>query len=284
MTRIFVLNLRGNVIGDSVKESSLFRFLKERTTDAYIATNGSTVTRELHKHNPDVDEFIYTPDLDILTSDASKLKKAMAMKKAMGQLKDLLKTYEVVVWTSMRKPSLMPGIRKKRLLLKEAMPYKKFPCKMHFTKKEETDAKKLVKGKGKKIALNIESKDLKRCWGIEDYKKLIDELLKKKYKIYLLGTDKEYNEPITKKYGKKITNLVGKTNIRETALVIKNMNLYIGNDSGLSHVAAAVDTNSITIFMGTHTDILNDKSKCKAVKLTDPLMGTILEEVQACTD
>ena len=45
----------------------------------------------------------------------------------------------------------------------------------------------------------------------------------------------------------KIINLVGKTNIRQAAALIARSNLFIGNDSGLMHIAAAVSTPVIEI-------------------------------------
>ena len=45
-----------------------------------------------------------------------------------------------------------------------------------------------------------------------------------------------------------INNLVGKLNIRQTAAVISKCKLFIGNDSGLLHVAASVGAPTISIF------------------------------------
>jgi ADP-heptose:LPS heptosyltransferase len=46
-----------------------------------------------------------------------------------------------------------------------------------------------------------------------------------------------------------IPSYVDKLTVRETASVLKSCRLYIGNDSGLSHLASAVKTNNIAIYI-----------------------------------
>jgi ADP-heptose:LPS heptosyltransferase len=43
-------------------------------------------------------------------------------------------------------------------------------------------------------------------------------------------------------------NLVGKTGIRDSLGTLANLNLMIGSDTGLMHMAAAVGCPSITVF------------------------------------
>ena len=148
---------------------------------------------------------------------------------------------------------------------------------MYFSKEELNAAKAMIpKSNKKRICMNIESKDLNRCWDRKNFIELIKSLCKN-YQIVLLGTNQDYNKSITDKFKKEIVNLVGKTSIRETAVIIKESELYIGNDSGLSHVSAAVNTNLINIMLGSKVDILNDEKKSKVVKLKKPNVKRVLK-------
>jgi ADP-heptose:LPS heptosyltransferase len=49
----------------------------------------------------------------------------------------------------------------------------------------------------------------------------------------------------------RVTSLVGKTGLRDLAEVLRAANLYIGNDSGPKHMAAAVGVPTIGIHSGS---------------------------------
>jgi ADP-heptose:LPS heptosyltransferase len=283
MKKIFVLNLRGNIIGDSVKECALFSLLKKQYPKSYIATTGGKIIREIHKNNPNIDQFHYLAELDKFTPKYCKMKKIFYHISALKKAFKLIKGYDLIVLTQKHKYPyvLLPKLRNIKFIEKEETDYKKYNTKIYFTKREENSMKKyLIKNKKKKIAINIESKDIKRCWPKKKYSKLIQELLIKGYDIYLLGTDKNYNKEIIKKYSGFIQNLVGKTTIRETALIIKNSDLYIGNDSGLSHIAATVNTNSLTILIDSDIDLINKKRGYKAIKIRKPKINGLLNEIE----
>jgi ADP-heptose:LPS heptosyltransferase len=281
--KIFVLNLRGNIIGDSIKESALFSLLKNQYPRSYISTTGGKKVRELHKNNPNINRFYYLKELDSLTSKKNKLVKSMKLFSALLKTLKLSKGYDLIVLTQKNKFPyiLIPKLNKIKFLLKENLDYKKYNSQIYFKKDEESKIKKyLTKNQKKKIGIDIESKDIKRCWSIEKFSILIQELLIKGYEIYLLGTDSNFNKEITTKYAGLIHDLIGKTDIRETALLIKNLDLYIGNDSGLTHIASAVNTNSITILIDSNTDILNNKKTYRGIKLRNPSVDKIIQLIQ----
>jgi heptosyltransferase III len=49
-------------------------------------------------------------------------------------------------------------------------------------------------------------------------------------------------------YGGSVIDCCGHYNLLETAAIIKKSHYFVGNDSGLGHIASAVETNSFTIF------------------------------------
>ena len=88
-------------------------------------------------------------------------------------------------------------------------------------------------------------------WEGENYAQLCVRLLKSNLKgIILLGSVEEAArcKEIQEVCGEGIVNLAGKTSIGLSAALIKRCGIFIGNDSGLSHLASAVGTPSVVFF------------------------------------
>lgn len=65
----------------------------------------------------------------------------------------------------------------------------------------------------------------------------------------ILGTDedKRFSEKINQSFNEGIINFTGKTTLRQAAALIKSCKIFIGNDSGLIHLASAVKIPVISI-------------------------------------
>jgi len=89
-------------------------------------------------------------------------------------------------------------------------------------------------------------------WGKHNYKELISKL-SEKFGIILVGTKLEEEDAkfIEKDYSKYIVNYVNQTNLTQLKAILHTADLYIGNDSGPTHIAASVGTSTITIFGST---------------------------------
>ncbi len=88
-----------------------------------------------------------------------------------------------------------------------------------------------------------------RRWGSDNYAALAKRLIGEfKAKIALLGAANEYRagEQVAAN-SKNIINLCGKTDIETAAAILSLSRLFIGNDSGLAHLAAAVDTPLVVL-------------------------------------
>lgn len=83
-----------------------------------------------------------------------------------------------------------------------------------------------------------------RRWGSDNYTELIKTLIANhSLQVVLLGTDddRRTGDTIAEATGtKRVKNLSGKTNIREMAAIMSRARLFVGNDSGPAHLAAAV--------------------------------------------
>jgi len=87
-------------------------------------------------------------------------------------------------------------------------------------------------------------------WPQEYYAEVANTALKKGWQVWLFGSDKDV--PITDKINTLTNNLCldfgGKTNLSEAIDLMAMCNTVVSNDSGLMHVAAALNKSLIAIF------------------------------------
>lgn len=95
-----------------------------------------------------------------------------------------------------------------------------------------------------------------RMWPIEKMADLGDKLLEKGYKVLFIDSpsNREIIENIQKKMEKKAIGITG-LNLNEAAFVVSKCKYFIGNDSGMMHVAAAMGVKTIGLF-GPNTPVL----------------------------
>jgi heptosyltransferase-2 len=88
-------------------------------------------------------------------------------------------------------------------------------------------------------------------WAAENYAELSRRIaFELGYHVVLLGdgNDARVARPILKEVPERVTNLLGRTDIMEAAAVIEGALVFIGNDSGLMHLAEAVGVPVIALF------------------------------------
>jgi heptosyltransferase-2 len=90
-----------------------------------------------------------------------------------------------------------------------------------------------------------------KCWGAKKYIELGTLLLKDKCdKLLILGSSEEklLCEEVSQGIGTSTIDISGKTDLVLAGALIKKCQFFIGNDSGLSHLASAVETPVVVIF------------------------------------
>ncbi len=93
---------------------------------------------------------------------------------------------------------------------------------------------------------------LSKKWGVDKYNLLISKLINKGITVVLVGSDIEkYDEKRITKKNPTIKSYVGKTSLSELKQLLSEVDIFVGNDSGPSHIAAGVGTKTITIFGST---------------------------------
>jgi len=80
------------------------------------------------------------------------------------------------------------------------------------------------------------------------FKNLAEDLTKY-FKVVLIGDKTDYYRS---KNWKGVLNLCGKLSLIESLHILKGARLFIGNDSGATHMARAVGTKVLVIYGGTH--------------------------------
>jgi len=101
------------------------------------------------------------------------------------------------------------------------------------------------------VAIAFRAVGESRRWGAENYTELTKRLISESdIKVVLIGRgeDRIEGDKISAGAGStKVSNLAGKTGVRELASIISQAFAFIGNDSGAAHLAAAVGTQIVVL-------------------------------------
>ena len=103
----------------------------------------------------------------------------------------------------------------------------------------------------KKISVGIGAGDVNRKYPVEKYLVALKTLAEKNFCFVILGGKTELDDAAYLEKNlprEKVLNLAGKTPLRETEAVISQMDFYIGNDSGVMHMAAAAHVPVLVIY------------------------------------
>ena len=108
-----------------------------------------------------------------------------------------------------------------------------------------------INEKTKNIVLGVSASGPTKRWDIENYIKLATQLGQHKECKFFIAVGKDDLEIIDKIKKSNINNIcmtMEKLSISNILTIIKNCNLYIGNDTGFMHMSAALGIKSIGIF------------------------------------
>jgi len=136
---------------------------------------------------------------------------------------------------------------------------KKYVWDIPIPAEDVNSAKKLINSDSKYIIISpCSSKDY-RNWNAQGYAALADYISEKyNYTIVLTGgnsnIEKQYAAEITQQASCSLTNLIGKTNVRELLSIIRDAQFMISPDSGPAHMATAMNTPVIGLYATTNPD------------------------------
>lgn len=165
--------------------------------------------------------------------------------------------------------------------------------KIHLSRENEVFAERIIDqfGKNRKV-IGIHPGASKiapfKKIKIEKWVALINKLIKK-YLIIILGgpDEKDLVDKILDliENRDKVTNLVGRTTLKEMAAILKKCNLLIGLDSAAAHIAAGVGT-PVVVLWGSYNEpqiwrpYLKKEIILRKEQINDISLNEILESVE----
>lgn len=103
------------------------------------------------------------------------------------------------------------------------------------------------------VCVHPGARDIRRWWAPRKFAQVADVLAGKGYDVVFTGTDAEYEavERVRGNMREKSINLAGRTSLGVLGALVHNSRLVVSNDTGVSHVAAALGTPSVVIFLAS---------------------------------
>ncbi|WP_428353302.1 lipopolysaccharide heptosyltransferase II [Methyloprofundus sp.] len=117
-------------------------------------------------------------------------------------------------------------------------------------------------------------------WPSENYALIAKDLVQSGKQVLILGSPKDFStaDEIVQKSDVDVINLCGKTSLLDAVDILSCANLAISNDSGLMHIAAAVNIPQIAIYRSStpeFTPPLNDKAIILQAEFNNPAVDRI---------
>ena len=240
-------------IGDVILTTPTLIRLGQKYRNATIDVIGDARSEILYRYCPLIDKFYQKDKSKGLTGTFKLIKKVrsnsydLAVDLRSDGLLYFIKAdrrlYKI-------KDNNIHSIEKHFLSLKEGLTRLPDPI-IWLGKKEEIGAKKILsKTNGAILVIGLGANSSHKIWPAKYYAQLANLLKKYFNSVMLIGDkkDDQFASDFKKEYQGSFTNLAGKLDLLTTAAVLKNADLFIGNDSGLGHLASAVKTKTFTIF------------------------------------
>jgi heptosyltransferase-2 len=105
-----------------------------------------------------------------------------------------------------------------------------------------------------------------KCWPLEYYARVAQQKIAEGWQVWVFGSDKDtlLGTRIAALAGEGCLNLCGQTTLPEAVDLMSLARAVVTNDSGLMHIAAALDKPLIALYGSSdprHTPPLNNKAK-----------------------
>lgn len=125
-----------------------------------------------------------------------------------------------------------------------------FPVQAH----EQEQGQQLLAAKGLSsgayVCIHPGASEKARRWPPKRFAAVADRLADQGLQVVITGTSKEASitKAVTTAMEQRAINLTGKTSLGTAAVLLENARMLVSNDTGLSHLSAAVKTPSVVIF------------------------------------
>jgi lipopolysaccharide heptosyltransferase II len=283
-----ILLIRATHLGDVVLTLPALKPLKEKFKQAEITFLTGTPSQKVLVNNPYIDKvFVYDPPWYFKKKPLAALQEYIKLIRRLRREKfeividfrdDLMDIF-FIAWMSGTPCRVATGIRGGNFLLTRVVPVKNQqhkiqthmdlvsavgassepgPMKFYFSEQEEKEKAFLLHQLGitkdaKIIGIHagVGKPRFMKYWLSERFAKIADKLIET-YGVTVVFTGSKEEIPLIK----SIKNLMhhnviivaGKTDVRQLALLIREMSLLLTTDSAPMHIAAAVDTPVVALF------------------------------------
>jgi ADP-heptose:LPS heptosyltransferase len=272
--------MRTAYLGDAVMTLPMLRPLKERFRDAKITFLASRASCALIKGNPYVDELIsYEPFWFYPKGKGDYMEFMQKMGRrsfdmvieARGDVREIL----LLAWRIKARFRVSYDVGGGGYLLTHVVPYPGLKHKVQYhldiarylgasvdgvywgvylADEEKAGVDALLRARGVAgpfVAAHPGTRLPLKRWKVERYAALYDGIVREKgMPLVLLGmkSERALVEDIMGRMKERAVNLAGETGVRELAGVLGRASMFICNDSGPMHIAAAMGTPTVAIF------------------------------------
>jgi heptosyltransferase-2 len=282
-----ILVMRYRFIGDTVLTVPFLRNLRRAEPQAFIAWMVAPGSSDVVKGIPYVDEMIYWDPVTIHADSRGTHRTFSAKLAFIRELRarGFDKVYVLKRSLSSAIIALLTGARERvgfdtegrGLLMTTRVPYRHNRhevqnflevlradgitvadeyLELWTEPKEEEAARKLMLNEGigageRLVAIHPFSAVVERGWPLENFAELAQRLSREAgcRPIVVGGAgDSETFNQVRHLFGEGAIDLVGKCTLRETIALLKHCVLFVGNDSGIMHLAAAAGTPLVALF------------------------------------
>ncbi len=281
-----ILVMRYRFIGDTVLTIPFLRNLRRAEPDAYIAWMVAPRSSDVIKGVPYVNELIYwdpvTIHADSLGGHRTWSSKIRFIRELRARRFDKIYVLKrslssaVMAWLSGAAERIGFDTEGRGLFLTKRVPYqhdrhevqnfldvlradgisvKDDHLELWSAPDEDAFVHALLRSKGigtgeRLMAIHPFSAVVERGWPLENFARLATELSEKGFFPLILGGpgDRGRFAEARGLFGQRAVDLVGALTIRQTAALLRKTGLFVGNDSGIMHVAAAAGVPVVALF------------------------------------
>jgi lipopolysaccharide heptosyltransferase II len=290
MKRILVVNV--NWLGDAIMTTPVFKALKERFPGAYVAVMVVERVREVFENNPYIDEIIIFDEKKARRGFFKKIQFIKTLRAKHFDTVFLIHrsfTRALICYFAgikerigyrrfknillLNKPINAPPPHTHRqdryLYLLEAcgIPIDR-SAKVYINKAEKEKFSQFINETRKEnkyiVGINPSANWRLKRWPLENFANLGDRLSEElNCAIFLIGAkpDTDAVKVVSEGMKHKPYDFSAKTNIKELAALMENMDLFISADSGPAHLAVAIGIKTIVLFGPTSQHITAPRGK-----------------------
>jgi heptosyltransferase-2 len=282
-----ILVMRYRFIGDTVLTVPFLRNLRRAEPDAYIAWMVAPGSSDVVKGIPYVDDMIYWDPVTI-HADSRGTHRTFSAKMAFIKelrLHHFDKVYvlkrslssAIIAWLSGARERIGFDTEGRGFLLTKKVPYRHDRHEVEnfldvlrtdgvkveddfleiwTTAQEEDHTTRLLSDAGvavseQRVMIHPFSAVAERGWPLENFAELAIRLSNEaNCRPIVVGGAGDITtfKKVKPSFGERTVDLVGKCSLRETIALLKRCALFVGNDSGIMHLAAAAGTPLVALF------------------------------------